>query len=413
MSAVLPGSTSRPARWARGGAVVAVGLALGALAATAADGLDAEGRGTLVRYLGILISAALGIGVPHLLYPDPAVGRLQLANPGPGRLLRRQVERVAPVLAVLSLPALAIGLGGTYAVGAGWAVALEGVVAVWAVGLYALGRSAPLGLRIRAWGRGEESGRRRVLTWAATGARAPEADAFTAPSILATAEVFLVGSALAVLGQVVGAGWGLAGPAAVLGLSGLVLGRGVGAYDRAFWTTNGVLTDAFRTTATGDGERGAVGYDAVYWAPSRLRPAVWAGLVSLDRRLPLGRLALGGLALVAAVAFAGVPDGVFGAAVVLWTVGVNAAVALTARPALVPPALAYRLHGGAGWAAARVLMNVRWLPLLVAVLALLAWLTGVKAGDIATWSVVYVVVAVVSAVAVTVIERFAFRRALA
>ena len=413
MSAVLPGSFSRAARWARGGAVAAAGLALGALAATAADGLDAEGRGTLVRYLGILISAALAIGMPHLLYPDPAVGRLQLANPGAGRLLRRQVARVAPVLAVLSLPALAVGLGGAQAAGAGWMVALEGTLGVVAVGLYALGRAAPLGLRVQAWGQGEESGRRRVLTWATTGARAPEADAFTAPSLLTTAEVFLVGSTLAVVGQAVGAGWGLAAPVTALGLAGLVLGRQAEGFDRAFWVTNGVLTDAFRTTETGDEERGAIDYDAVYWAPGRLRPAVWAGLVSLDRRLPLGRLALGGLALVAAVAFAGVPDGVFAAAVVLWTVAVNAAVALTTRPALVPPALAYRLHGGAGWSAARFLMNVRWLPLLVAVLALLAWLTDLEAGDIVTWSVVYLVVAALSAVAVTVIERFAFRRALA
>ena len=412
MSAVLPGSFSRPARWARGGAVVAVGLALGALAVTAADGLDAEGRGTLVRYLGILISAGLAIGMPHLLYPDPALGRLQLANPGPGRLLRRQVERVAPVLAVLSLPALAVGLDGTQTVGAGWAVALEGVVAVWAVGLYALGRSAPLGVRAQAWERGGAGAWYRGLRRRAPALQFQVPDALV-PGLLVTGDVFLVGSVLAIVGQAVGAGWGLAAPVAALGLAGLVLGREAEGFDRAFWVTNGVLTDAFRTTKTGDGERGAVGYDAVYWAPGRLRPAVWAGLVSLDRRLPLGRLALGGLALVAAVAFAGVPDGVFAAAVVLWTVGVNAAVALTARPALVPPALAYRLHGGTGWSAARFLMNVRWLPLLAAVLALLAWLTDLEAGDIAAWSVVYFVVAAVSAVAVTVIERFAFRRALA
>ena len=413
MSAVLPGSLSRPARWARGGAVALAGAALGALASTASDDLDAEGRATLVRYLGILISAALAISTPHLLYPDPAVGRLQLSNPEPGRLLRRQLERVAPVLAVLSPPAFVVGLGGTRTAGAGWAVALEGALGVWAVGLYALGRSAPLGPRIHAWGRGRESGWRRVLTWATTGARAPEADAFTAPSLLATAEVFLVGSVLAVYGQAVGAGWGLAGPAAVLGLTGLVLGRQLTTFDQAFWVTNGVITDAFRTTATGDGERGAVGYDAVYWAPDRLRPAVWAGLVSLDRRLPLGRLALGGLAVVVTVAFAGVPDGVFAAAVLLWIVGVNGAVALTARPALVPGALAYRLHSGAGWTAARFLMNVRWLPLLSAVLALLAWLTDVEAEDVVLWSLVYLAVAGLSAVVVTVVARFTFRRALA
>lgn len=407
MRAVLPGSVSRPARWARGAAVLAVGLALSALAATAADGLDAEGRARLVRYVGILISAAFAIGMPHLLYPDPAAERLQLANPGAGRLLRRQVARVAPALAVLSLPALAVALGG-----AGWAVAVEGVLAVWAVGLYALARSAPLGLRSLAWERGEAGGWYRTLRRRAPALQFQVPDPLV-PGLLVTGDVFLLGSTLAIYGQAVGAGWGIAGPVTALGLAGLALGRQAEGFDRAFWVTNGVLTDAFRTTETGDGERGAVTYDAVYWAPPRLRPAVWASLVSMDRRLPLGRLAVGGLAFVAAVAFAGAPGRVFAAAVLLWTVAVNGAVALTARPALVPSALAYRLHGGAGWSAVRFLANVRWLPLLVAVLALLAWLTDLTAGAIVEWSVVYIAVAVVSAVGVTVLSRSAFRRAVA
>ncbi|MDT0630199.1 hypothetical protein RQM47_03560 [Rubrivirga sp. S365] len=408
MSSVLPGSQSRPARWMRGGAGVAAALALGALASTTADGLDATGRGTLVRYLGILISGALAIGTPHLLYPDPAAGRLQLSNPWAGRLLRHQIERVAPILAVLSLPALAVSWGAGQ-----WFLGVEGALAVWTVGLYALGRYASLGLRVQAWEQNGASGRRRVLTWATTGARSPEADAFTAPSLLTTAEVFLVGSVLAILGQALGAGWGIGGPVAALGLAGVVLLRRAETYDRSFWTTNGVWADAFQSTGTEEDGREALAYDAVYWAPPALRPAVWAGLLSLDRRLPLGRLALGGLALVAIVAFAGVPEGVFAGAVLLWIAAVNGAVAFTARPALIPSALAYRLHGGAGWAAARFLMNVRWLPLLIAVLALLAWLTDVEARSILMWSLVYLATAAVSSLAVTIVERFAFRRALA
>ena len=408
MSAVLPGSSSRTAQWARGGAGVAVGFALGALAATAADGLDAEGRGTLVRYLGILISAALAIGMPHLLYPDPAVGRLQLSNPGPGQLLRRQVERVAPVLAALSLPALAVAWGAGR-----WLLGLEGALAVGAVGLFALARYAPLGPRVAAWERGEAGVWFRDAVERSAGRRPTTAEVVVVPSLLVTAEVFLLGSVLAILGQALGAGWGLGGPVAALGLAGLGLARRADTYDRAFWVTNGVWADAFQSTGAENGGREALTHDAVYWAPGRLRPAVWAGLVSLDRRLPLGRLALSGLALVAAAAFAGVPDGVFAASVLLWIVGVNGAVALTARPALIPPALAYRLHGRAGWAAARFLMNVRWLPLLAAVLALLAWLTDVEAGDTVVWSLVYLAVAALSAVVVTVIARFAFRRALA
>ena len=390
-----------------GGAVVVGGVALGLLAASAADGLDGAGRERLVRYVGILISAALAIGTPYLVYPDPAAGRLQLVNPGADRLLARVVRRMIPVVGALAVPPLVIGWGGGDVL-----LGLEGAVAAAAVGLYAVARFAPLGLRVGAWERGEAGGWYRTLrTWAPPlQFQVPEP---LVPSLLATGETFLFGSVLAILGRALGAGWGLAVPVAGLGLAGVVLLRRGATFDRAFWTSNGVWTDAFRPSSAGEDAREALAYDAVYWAPPRFRPTVWAGLLSLDRRLPLGRLALGGLALVAAVAFAGAPGSVVNAALTLWTVAVNGAVALTARPALVPPALALRLHGGAGWTAARFLMNVRWLPLLAAALALLAWLTDLEVGEIVVWSIVYLLVAVASAALVTVAERFAFRRALA
>ena len=412
MSGAPPPSTRapdglRPDVVKTGGAVVAGAVALGLLAASAADGLDGAGRERLVRYVGILISAALAIGTPYVLYPDPAASRLHLANPRADRLLARVVRRMLPIVGVLAAPALVIGWGG----GDAW-LGAEGAVAVAAVGLFAVARFAPLGLRAGAWERGEAGGWYRSLYGWAPSVRFQVPDVLV-PGLLATGETFLFGSVVAILGRALGAGWGLAVSAAALGLAGVVLLRQAPAFDRAFWTSNGVWADAFRPAGAVEDGRTALTHDAVYWAPPALRPAVWAGLVSLDRRLPLGRLALGGLVLVVAVAFAGVPVGVRDAALALWAVAVNGAVALTARPALVPPALAVRLHGGAGWTAARFLMNLRWLPLLVAVLALLAWLTDVVVADVVVWSLVYTVVAATAATVVTVIERLAFRRALA
>ena len=235
------------------------------------------------------------------------------------------------------------------------------------------------------------------------------------PGITLTAEVFTVGSVLSIAGRAVGEGPGTLVAPVVLLVVALAAGlRRRAAFDRAFWTSNGVWSDAFQPSeGTGEG-REPIAVDAVYWAPRAVRPRVWAGLVSLDRRLPLGRIAALGLGLVAAVHVADAGTGPEVAALALYVLGVNGAVALTARDEVVPGPLALRLGGAAGWAAARFLMNARWLPPLAGVLALLAWLTDAVAwADLLVWTLVDLAVAVLSAAAVTAASRWRLRRTYA
>ena len=184
-------------------------------------------------------------------------------------------------------------------------------------------------------------------------------------------------------------------------------------FDEAFWTSHGVWADAFRQVELVEG-REPVRYDAVYWAPSSLRPAVWAGLVSMDRRLPLGRVAALALVFVAAVHLVDAGSGPEAGVLALYVLGLNGAVALSARDDVVPPALAHRLGGVMRWTAARFLMNVRWWPPLAATFLLLIWLAeDVGWGDLAVWTAVDLAAAALSALLVTLADRARFRRALA
>lgn len=418
MRAVVPGTRGPLGRGLRVAAFIAAAAGVGALAWTAGAGLDLEARARLIRYVGILTAAALAVGAPYLLYPNPRAGQLQLSNPTPARLLRHQLGRWLPVVALLAVPAVVLGVGGDGPLNLRAALAAEGALAACGLGLYVLARTSGLGPRSRAWERGE-AGRRfqEADAWAKKHSTASPVvvPAALMPGLLLTAEVFLVGSAVAVVGQASGrSGWGVAGAVALVAVAAVLLLRQRRTFDRLFWTTNGVWTDSFQASAGPDAGREPLSYTAVYWAPAAVRPAVWAGLVSLDRRLPLGRVAAVGLVLVAAVHLAEAPAGVRVAVLLLWMVGVNGAVALTADDALVPGALAHRLHGAAGWALARFLMNVRWLPPLVGVLALLAWLTrDVVWSDVIWWTGIYTAVAALCALAVTAAARVRFRRTVA
>lgn len=407
----LPGvRTAADRRWQALACALAVGL-LAFLGWTAGQDLDAEGHARLVRYLGILIAAGLGVAAPHVLFPDPHVRLLQLANWTPHALLTRTLRRWLPVPLALAVPTLVLALSTDASWPVRLALAAEGLLATLGVGLYAFARFTPVGERMVAWETGEGGqGYRAIQTWAPP-LRFQVPDGLV-PGLLVTGETFLVGSAVAIGGQASGlSGWGvLPALALVLAASGAVV-RLRPRFDRVFYGTGGVWSDAFRAAAGPASERAPVEYAAVYWAPVPLRPAVWAGLVALDRRLPLGRAVAAGLALVGAIEWVGAPPGVRTAALALVVLGANAAVVLTASDAVLPLVLTRRLHGARAWVAIRFLMNLRWLPPLVAVLLGLAWLSDrVVWTDAVVWAAGYVAVAALTAVATTVGTNVRARR---
>ena len=405
MSAGVPGLRSVGGRAARGLVGLAAAALLGLLAAYAADGLAPDARGTFVRRFGIWIAFGLGIATPHGLLPDPALRLLQLANPTGGRLYARQLARWLPVLLALCAPAVVVASRAPV----DGALLAEGVLATLATGLFALDRYARVGARSWDW----QDGRRG--RWLKTFIRrAPLFRLFVpyglVPSLGVTLQVALFGSALAIAGRAFEAQGGSVAPVLAVVLAGLVVAmRRPFATD--FYATNGFWAETFRS-ATGAEERAPAPFSAVYWVPGPLKPSVWALLVSLDRRLPLGRFVLVGIAIVVGLAVSGAPSGVVGAGLVALVVAKNAAVALTASDELVPSPWSLSVQSAARWFGARAFVNLRWLPLLT-VAALLVGVLGERPGTVGAWVALDLALSLLAAALVTLAAEARVARALA
>lgn len=415
----IPGLVSRRGATLHALGWLALALTFGALGALAS--IDAERS---ARVVVLLAAAGMGVGAPHRLFPDPHRAFVQLANLHPAALLRRRLGQWLPIPFVLSAAPVGLAL----AAGLPW-LAAEAALGVLAVGLYAFARYIPLGERTGRWERREAGGAYRAFVRRMPGYQFQVPDALV-PGLLVTGEVFLVGALVATLGRALGAipilvpsagiAWTEASPlsllpaAVLLGLAAALVARRAARFDVFAYSSDAVWADAFRATPSADAGRPSVAYDAVYWAPHRLRPHVWAGLVSLDRRFPLGRIVAVALLVVVVAVWTGAPDGVRWATLGLTLLAATAPLALTASDEILPGALTTRLGGGLPWIAARWLMAVRWVPPVAVTVGLSAWLSSAVTGlEAAFWVGAQLLLAALVAIAVTLVQRSRTRRAYA
>ena len=337
--------------------------------------LDTEGslRTILLRYAFAAVGA-FAVAPPHLLLPDRAVGLLHLVNPRPRDLFIRQALPWALAVVAFLIPPLVLALGRDDAL----LPLLDVALVVLGVGVYAFAHYTEIGAVSQAWQEGRAGGWYHRLREVA-----PQiwlnVPLGLIPSVLASARVFAVGAgvtlATAALANAGHAGGGWIPPAALLALSSLRLARRVPHWDRAFYQTNALYAEVLAAGGPRATERTPVPVESVYWAPVSLRPHVWAGLVQLDRRLPLGRLFALGIVVVWVMMLRGTSAEILAATLALGLVAKNGAVSLLTTPRLAPRAFDLALQRESGWTATRFLINVRWtLPLALA-LGLAAYLS--------------------------------------
>ncbi|GAB5534850.1 MAG: hypothetical protein Rubg2KO_10990 [Rubricoccaceae bacterium] len=404
MASPLPGLFSPARRVLRGVVWLATVGVLALLALYASDGV--EDRANFVRRLNIWIAFGLGIGTPHVLLPDPHFRLLQLANPTGRRLYRHQLERWLPILLALTAPAIVISARPPV----DWTLMAEGVLATFAVGLLAFDAYARVGVRSWDWQDDRRGGGLKAFIKAA-----PLFRLFVpyglVPGLMLTLRVALAGSILAIAGRATDGSVGT--------MSALLIGAFVSLVFQArkpfaadFYATNGFWAETFQTATGSEEEREPAPFSAMYWVPAPLKPSVWALLVSLDRRLPLGRFIVVGLAVVVGLAISGAPSGVQGAALAILILAKNAASALTASASVLPRPWSLSVQSVGKWVAARVFVNLRW-TLLIAVAALLVIWLGDPPGSWLGWIGIDVLASVVAAALVTLAAESQVVRRLA
>jgi hypothetical protein len=365
------------------------------------------------RAAGLRLWALAGAGLfamapPNVLLPDRNAPLLQLLNWPPRRLLRYQLGRLGPLVLLVVLPAVLLAYadpaGPLRHLGAKTTALGQALLLVLGTAGDSFVHFATLGPRSQAWQEGRAGHwYHEAVEERGQGVSLPRG---LVPALFATTRCFIVGLAAVIL-TAVGAQMGPAGAAWVPGLvlvgwAGLRLWRTRAAYDRHFYHTTAFYDEVMGGGALHATGRDPIPYDALYWVLPRWRPATWAGLRQLDRRLPLGRLVALGHAGLWLLCLRGVPSAaVTGYLGVIFTAQV-AACGLLTTDAAAPLPFQRPLQSTLDWIGTRTFVNLRWLGAHAGSLGLVALFGDAYGPDwVLTWTAVHVALAVGAATLAT------------
>ena len=401
-----------PIRYSTGWASrVAYGLLLGVLSAAAvflASGADPTTRADALRLWALLGAGVFAVAPPNMLFPDPNVTTLQRLNWPPMRLLRYQGRRLLPLVVLLAVPAVLLAYadpgGPLRRLGLKTAALGQGLLLLGAVALDSFVHFATLGARSQAWQEGQ-AGQwyARAVEEQGQGIDLPRG---LVPALFATTRCFVVAvAAVVATAAAAQAGIGLLawGPGLLLlAWGGLRLTRRRAAYDRDFYQTTAFYAEVLGGGTIATADREPVPYDALYWVPRRWRPAVWASVRQLDRRLPLGRLVAVAHLGLWLFAIRGVAPAVITAYLLAVFVGQVAAGAVLGTRPSAPPAFQRSMQSWPDWVGTRTFVNLRWFGPHVGSLALVV-LFGDTYGWawVGAWAAVHLGLSAVGAAAVT------------
>ena len=404
---------SWPRTLAFGLLLVVLGVAAGRLVL----GADLALRAGLLRSWSLISAAAFATMLPHVLLPDDHLPLNQLLNRAPAALLRDQAGRWSRVVLLFVAPAVVLAF---YAPG-GWAEALsvksailaQNLLLIAGVGGYSLHRYMTVGVRLQAWHEG------RAGQWYHA-MREEQGAAFAVPpglvpTLFTTARIMIVGLATILISEALRqAGFANAALIQALVLVGgasLQLWRRRAAYDRAYYSTNAAYNELLGGSAEQAAAREPVTMAALYWVPTRWRPATWASLRQLDRILPLGRFVLLGHVLLWVLAARGTTGPLIDGYLLLFILAQNGACALLTRDRAAPPAFQLTMQSVFDWGMTRLFVNLRWtLPLVLSLSLIAVFDRNFGAYDVLFWAGLDVAAAMVAAVLATFATEAATRR---
>jgi len=337
-------------------------------------GMDARRVG--LRMWMLLSAGVFAVAAPNVLAPDPSAPIFQLLNRSPSALLRDQMSRWASVVALFVFPAwiLAFFDPGTPTghLAAKAFLALQATGVVLATGFYAFDVYATLGATSQAWHEGRRGHWYQSVKQSGYGFDVPMG---LVPALLATVRCFGAGILVVLLGAVLfdaTPAWAWLPGSLFLAWSAVRILRHRPAFDRHYYHTNAFYGEVLGSGSVGPATRSPVEIDSLYWIPHRYRPAAWASLRQLDRRLPLGRLVALGHVILWVLLAQEATDTAITAALLLIVGGQNGICGLLAGERMAAPTLHLSLQSPFDWWIARTFANLRWLAPLLASLGLVA-----------------------------------------
>lgn len=390
--------------------VVVVGV-VSLIVAQSVVSTPAEGHASLMRYWALLSAAVVSVAASNMLFPDRNAPSVQLLNPPATVLMRYTLQRWSATAGVLIIPAVLLAV---LAEGA-QAPQVNGVLVVLGVALYGFADTVALGPVSHAWSTGQ-AGQwyTRMRTTSNVGFSVPRG---LVPYMFSTTRCFLLGT-VGVLGggilTALGAGWGsVAAGGGVLGWALWRMHPLIPLFDRMYYRTHSFFQEVMGGSV-GISDREPVPYASLYWVVPRWRPAVWASLRQLDRRLPLGRFVALGHLLFWGLVYQGVDPMIVAGYLGLFVLAQNAVVLILARPELAPAALHLSLQGPVDWLMTRWFVALRWGGPFAMSLGAVAWVsTSYTMTDVLLWTALYAGVALGAALFATVRVEYSYRNRLA
>ncbi len=369
--------------------------------------------------LWVLAGAGLfAIAPPNVLLPDRNAPTLQLLNWSPSRLLRYQLGRLGPLVVLVGLPAALLAFvdlsGPGRALGAKAAALGQACLLIAGTAADSFIHFATLGPRSQAWQErraGEWYG--RAVEEQGQGVSLPRG---LVPALFATTRCFIVALAVVILsaaGAQSGSALATWAPGVLLlGWAAVRLWRERTTYDRHFYHTTAFYDEVMGGGMLQAKGRDPIPYDALYWVPVRWRPATWAGLRQLDRRLPLGRLTALAHAGLWLLCLQGVSAAVTGGYLAVVFVAQTAACGLLATRTTAPRAFQHTMQSTADWIGTRTFVNLRWLAAHVGSLLLIVLFDdGYGWGWLLAWGAVHVGCSAAAALVATLVHEGGRRQA--
>lgn len=372
---------------------------------------------TQLRLWWMASAAVLATITPHVLFPDAAFTRALLTAPTPVRLVGREMRRAAPLLMLLALPPVVVPIAGGLAPDDWLVIGGAGVLGVLGMWWLALQAYIRLGAVSQLWQEGT-----RGAWFESSGLRARMPIAMprgSYPVLGATAGLFLMGAGAAVAWGVfdrLGLGYSGWIPAtALLALAAIKQKTWLDVADAFIFRTQAFFNEMYRAFgAARESDREPLPVASLYWVPGNLRPAVWAQLRQMDRRLPLGRVIFASLILVWLLIYTQGYGTPVIAVLALISLSKNAAPFLLSGPDAAPPGLHLRFHGVGGWVFVRFFMSLRWtLPFGLALLIASLFAATLPIHVAVAWIILDAALALASGVVLAVTVENAYRRRFA
>lgn len=379
---------------------------------------DAATRAAELRLWTVAAAGLFAMAPPNVLLPDPNTPLLQLLNWSPSRLLRYQLGRLGPLILLVVLPAALLAFvdpaAPLHSLDVKAAALGQTVLLVLGAAGDSFAHFATLGPRSQAWqeGTGGEWYARTVEEQG-QGVSLPRG---LVPALFATTRCFVV-ALVAILVSAAGAQADLAmaawGPGLVLlGWAGVRLWNERSAFDQHFYHTTAFYDEVMGGGTLRAEGRDPIPYDALYWVPSRWRPATWAGLRQLDRRLPLGRLVALGHAGLWLLCLQDVPALVVTGYLGLLFIAQTATCGLLTTRTAAPLSFQRTLQSTVDWMGTRTFVNLRWGAAHAGSLAVVVFFDAGYAWPwLLTWSAVHAGLSVGSAALATLAHEGGRRQA--